>query len=140
MTDAVTPIRPLPVINDENRPFWEGAEAGELRLQRCGNCGHIRYPVARVCPRCLSDVATWEVMSGRATVFSYVVFHQVYHPAFADLVPYNVALMRLEEGPTMFSNLVGLPEGQVVGRTATVAFERLPEGATIPRFRLDEPA
>lgn len=129
--------KPLPTISDRNRPFWEGCREGELRMQRCGNCRHIRYPIALVCPRCLSDQTEWVALSGRGEVFSYVVFYQLYDNAFKDDLPYNVALVQLDEGPRMFSNIVDTPNDEVkIGDRVEVIFDSVTEEVTIPRFRL----
>lgn len=128
--------KPLPEITDLNRPFWDGCQRGELRMQRCEACQHLRYPIATVCPKCLSDEVTWVALSGRGTVFSYLVFHQVYNQAFADDVPYNVALVQLDEGPHMFSNIVGCANDAVaIGDPVEVVFDRASENVTIPRFQ-----
>lgn len=133
---AAKPQRPLPVLENDNRPFWEGARAGELRMQRCNGCGHIRYPINHLCPACLSEDYEWHRLSGRGKVFSTIVFHQVYHAAFADQVPYNVSLIQLEEGPRLFSNVVGVPPSSVrVGDAVEVVFETLTPDVTLPRFR-----
>ncbi|GAA0988412.1 OB-fold domain-containing protein [Acrocarpospora macrocephala] len=124
--------RPVPVVTEENRPFWEGLAEGRLLLQRCSGCGHPRYPIALVCPRCLSKEHGWEAMSGRGTVFSSVVFHQVYHPAFADRVPYNVAMVELDEGPLIMTNVVGTDQ-VTVGMPVQVIFTAI-EGAVIHQF------
>lgn len=127
--------KPLPVLGDDNRPFWEAARREELRMQQCLDCGHIRYPINHVCPQCLSERADWRRLSGRGTVFSYIVFHQVYHAGFARDVPYNVAMIQLEEGPRMISNVVGVPNDAVkVGDAVTVTFDKVTEEITIPRF------
>jgi uncharacterized OB-fold protein len=97
----------LPAITDLNRPFWEGAAAGVLRLQRCAGCGHVRYPISAHCPVCLASEATWEPMSGRGTALSYTRFHRAYHPAWEERVPYVVVLVQLDEGPRLFSTLAG---------------------------------
>lgn len=131
-----TYAKPLPQITDENRPFWEGAKRGKLTMQQCGACRHIRYPISLVCPRCLSEQAEWVELSGRGTVFSTIVFHQVYNQAFAADVPYNVSLIQLQEGPRMFSNVVGAPSSDVrVGDAVEVLFERATDEVVIPRFR-----
>jgi uncharacterized OB-fold protein len=130
-------LKPLPEFNKYNRPFWEGCKQHELRMQCCGSCGHVRFPINTVCPRCLSSEFEWKKLSGRGTVFSYVVFHQVYNKAFAQDVPYNVALVQLEEGPRMYSNVVGVPNDAVkVGDRLEVVFDDVTEEVTIPRFRL----
>ena len=131
--------KPLPTLTDENRPFWEALAEGELRLQRCAACRRYRYPVAPVCPRCLGAESEWQPVSGRGRVFSYVVFHQVYHRAFQDDVPYNVALVQLEEGPFMFSNVVGIRNEDLrCDMPVCVVFDRVTDAITLPRFRTSE--
>ena len=127
--------KPLPTIDDGNRPFWAAARAGRLELQRCGACQHVRYPISPVCPRCLSAAFTWRALSGRGTVHSTIVFHQVYHPGFANDVPYNVSLVQLDEGPRLFSNVVGVPPSSVkVGDRVRAVFDAVTPEVTIPRF------
>jgi uncharacterized OB-fold protein len=136
-TDKPVPQRPLPTIDDDNRPFWDGARAGELRMQKCCGCGHIRYPISELCPQCLSGEFEWQRLSGRGKVFSTIVFHQIYHAAFAGEAPYNVSLIQLDEGPRMFSNVVGVPPSEVkVGDVVEAVFEPLTEDVTLPRFRM----
>jgi uncharacterized OB-fold protein len=131
MTDLIHPV-----LTDNNRGFWEGCAAGELRVQSCVACGHLRYPLAPWCPECLDERWEWQALSGRATVLSKLVFHQSYHPAWKDRIPYNVVLVQLDEGPRMISNVVPLSNDDfVVGDAVTVEFEI--EGEfSIPRFRL----
>jgi uncharacterized OB-fold protein len=127
----------LPTLSDENRPFWDAAKRQELHMQQCQDCNHIRYPINHICPKCLSGRAEWKRLSGRGEVFSYIVFHQVYHAGFAKDVPYNVAMIQLEEGPRMFSNVIGVPTDQVkVGDKVEVTFDKVTEDVTIPRFQL----
>ncbi len=128
--------RPLPEITDQNRPFWESARAGRLRLQRCRSCGRFRYPPARHCYWCLSDQADWEPVSGRGTVYSFVVFHQAFHPAFKDQLPYNVAVVELVEGPRLVTNIVGCRNDEVyVGMPVEAVYEPLTEEVTLVKFR-----
>lgn len=129
-------LKPLPKITDENAPFWVGLSRRELRLQRCGKCGNYRYPISPVCPRCLDSEFVWEPVSGRGRVFSYVVFHRAYHRGFAADVPYNVALVRLEEGIFMFSNVVGISnEAITCDMPVMVDYDRVTDAITLPRFR-----
>jgi uncharacterized OB-fold protein len=132
MTDQA---KPLPTLSDDNRPFWQATKKNELRMQQCLDCQHIRYPINHVCPKCLSEKAEWKQLSGRGEVFSYIVFHQIYHPGFAKDVPYNVAMIQLEEGPRMISNVVGVPVDQVkVGDKVEAVFDPVTEDITVPRF------
>lgn len=123
-----------PERTDVNRGFWEGVDDGVLRVQRCGGCAELRYPPASRCPRCLSAEWSWQPVSGRGEVLSYVVIHQRYHAAWADRVPYNVALVQLDEGPRMISNVLPLSRPDVqVGMPVRVVFDDS-DGVRVPRF------
>lgn len=129
--------RPLPKITDHNRPFWDAAKNSELRMQRCADCGHIRYPILPACTVCLSPNTEWVRLSGRGEVFAKIVYHRAYNAAFADDLPYNVVMVQLEEGPRMYSNIVGTPNSEIqVGDPVEVTFDHVAEDAAIPRFRL----
>lgn len=129
-------LKPIPNLSDENRPFWDACRAGRLEMQKCADCDHIRYPIQSVCPECLSERAEWTPLSGRGEVLSRIVFHQVYHKAFAADVPYNVVLVQLDEGPRMFSNVVGVDNDAIaVGMRVRAVFEPVTAEITIPRFR-----
>lgn len=133
---STTYKKQLPVISDANRPFWEGCKAGELRMQQCSHCGHIRYPIGPVCTVCLSDEFTWTKLSGKGTVFNYVIFYQKYNDAWADDLPYNVIMVQLDEGPRMFSNMVGIPNEEIrIGMPVEVVFEKATEDIYIPKFK-----
>lgn len=128
--------KPRPEITDLNAGFWSGCLRGELRMQKCASCGHLRYPVSEWCPECLHPEHDWVQLSGLGTVASYIVFHQVYNQAFVDDVPYNVALIQLDDGPRMFSNIVGVDLDSVaVGDRVQVCFEQVDVDLAIPRFR-----
>jgi uncharacterized OB-fold protein len=132
-----TPAKALPTITDENRPFWDAAARGELRMQRCLACGHIRHPIQALCPVCLSAEVEWHRLSGRGTVFAKVVYQRAFNPAWAADTPYNVVLVQLDEGPRMYSNIVGSPnDAFAIGDAVEVVFERIADGVSVPRFRL----
>jgi uncharacterized OB-fold protein len=76
MTPANPSVRPLPVIGPDSAPFWEQARAGELRAQRCVECGSLRLPPGPVCPHCWAEAHEWVLLSGRGVVQSWVVFHR----------------------------------------------------------------
>lgn len=133
---AAPPV--LPTISEANRPFWEGCLAGELRLQACDACGHVRYPISDICPRCLSPRTHWAVMSGRGEILSWVRFRHAYNPAWADQVPYNVVLVQLPEGPRLFGNVEPLDGEQLaVGAPVEVVFTAPVDGVAVPRWRVD---
>jgi uncharacterized OB-fold protein len=125
----------LPKITETNQPFWDGCAEGELRLQTCTSCGRHRFPDAPVCPNCLSPHYSWKLVSGRGVLWSWIVMHQNYLPAFADDLPYLVAFVRLDEGPYLISTLVDPPEDLRCDQSVEVVFDRIGERA-LPKFRL----
>ena len=126
--------RPLPQPTPETQEFWDGTKEGELRLQRCSNCGHVYFPPRPVCPACSSrDVGTFAA-SGNGSLLSYVINYRQ-HPSFPG--PYAIALVKLDEGPTMMSNIVDCeqtPEALVLDMPLEVTFEDNGDVA-IPLFR-----
>lgn len=128
--------KPLPVISDFNRPFWEAAHCHELRLQRCNSCGKVWAPNGPVCPHCFSEDYKWHKLSGRGKIASWVVFHKLYHPSFARELPYNVAFVELQEGPRLIANIVGIENADLkIGMPVEVVFEDVNEKISIPKFR-----
>ena len=129
--------KPLPRVHDLNRPFFDGALAGELTLQHCDECGHVWFPSAQCCPRCLSRQITWKPVSGRGRLWSWVVMHQRYIPAFGDDLPYAVAFVELAEGPFMMSSIVDArPEELACDLPVQVVFEQATDEVALPKFRL----
>lgn len=127
--------RPVPAVTPELRPFFEAARRRELVVQRCRGCGALRFPPREVCSTCLGRESEWVPVSGRGEVFSFNVMHQVYHPGFADAVPYAVVIVRLDEGPKMTSNLVGVAPHEIrIGMPVRVVFEDLTDEVTLPKF------
>jgi len=127
--------KPLPEINEFNYRYWEAAKRHELVLQKCLECGHYRYPPGDTCPSCLSDRLEWVEASGRGTVYTWVVFHQIYHPAFAEDIPYAVVAVELEEGPRLVTNLLDCKlEDIKVGMPVEVVFDDVTDDITLPKF------
>ena len=136
MNEATSVAKPLPAISDFNRPFWEGTHRREYRLQQCNSCGKVWAPNGPVCPHCFSADYQWKKVSGRGKIASWVVFHKLYHPAFAADIPYNVAFVELEEGPRVISNIVGIANDKLkIGLPVEVVFEDVNDEITIPKFR-----
>lgn len=134
MSTATTKAVPQPT--PVTAPFWEGTRAGELRLQRCEACGeHVFYPRIR-CPHCGSDRLEWHKVSGRGSLYSYVISH-IAAPGWSGDVPYVIAIVELAEGPRMMSNLVGVdptPESLPLDMRLEVVFA--PRGdQVLPVFR-----
>ena len=125
---------PLPRPTALSRPHWDGCKAGVLRVQRCCDCGHFVFIPQPLCTRCHADALEWVASSGRGTVYSFTVVHRPPRPAFE--VPYVVAIVELEEGWHMLSNLVECqPDDVCVGMPVEVVFRPMSETITLPYFR-----
>jgi uncharacterized protein len=125
-----------PQSTPETEPFWSGCAAGELRLQRCHQCRKFYFPPRPICPKCWSSDVEWNVVSGRATLHSYVINYRP-APGFADDAPYAIALVQLDEGPRMLSNIVdveNVPEKLILDMPLEVTFEQRGD-MSIPQFR-----
>ena len=137
MTQTVeAPKKPVPQPDDLSRPFFEGATRGELVIQQCEACGAFLTPGSRLCTECMSESVRWTAASGRARLHTFAVMYQRYHPGFADELPYNIAMVELDEGPRLNTNIVGLANEQItVGMPLVVTFEDVGEGVHLPKFR-----
>jgi uncharacterized protein len=105
-----------------NEPHWSALVAGRLMFQRCA-CGHSWLPPRAECPQCLQPAPTWVQARGAGSLVSWVVFHVAYHPSLQDELPYNVAIIELQEGPRLVSNVVGCPDGRGLFAGAAVEFD-----------------
>jgi uncharacterized protein len=129
------PTKPVPRPSPETLPFWEGAKEKRLLLPCCQLCGKFWFPPSRRCPHCLSGDFEWREVKGTGRIYSFVVFHRVYHPAFEGDVPYTVAIVELEEGPRMLTNIVGIAPDRVrCDMEVRVVFEEERAGTMIPQF------
>jgi uncharacterized OB-fold protein/acyl dehydratase len=132
--DPAPARRPRPVLSEDNRFFWEGIQRGELLIQRCASCGGLRHPPRPMCPRCQS--LDWDTLRaiGHGRVHSYVVPHHPSLPAFPE--PYVVALVALEEGTRLVTNLIGIaPEEVHIGMDVELEITRVDDELVLPLFR-----
>ncbi len=125
--------RPRPAMNDDSAFFWEGARRGELLIQRCASCGVLRHPPRPACGACGS--LEWDTVpsKGRGAVHSYVVHHYPPVPGFDP--PFIVALVELDEGTRLVSNLIEVaPEDVKIGMPVAVRFVEVDAELTLPLF------
>jgi uncharacterized OB-fold protein len=137
----------LPDIDDPTMaPFFAAAAQGELRIQACASCGRLRHPPRPVCPFCRSFDAEWFLMSGRATVWSFVVAHPPLLPAYAEMAPYNVVVVSLDDDPSirLVGNIVASADAPInsvdpstiaIGTPVEVEFPPPIDGVVLPRWR-----
>lgn len=129
---------PLPAPTELTAGFWAAARQGQLVVQRCESCHVLRHYPQPMCPHCLSSAWDWTEIAGRGVIHSFTVTHQVFHPSWADRVPYVVATIELDEGIRMISDLDEPAESVVIGAPVEVFFDRLDDEHTVPRFRLQQ--
>jgi uncharacterized OB-fold protein len=128
---------PLPEPTPETSHFWEGTKEQELRLQRCDDCSEVYFPPRPFCPKCSSRSVSVFKASGKATLYSYVINHRP-HPALDS--PYSIAVVELDEGPRMMTNIVNseqTPEALQLDMPLKVTFDAVSDDITLPYF---EPA
>jgi len=131
-----TPAKPKPRPAPESLPYWQAAKEHRLALPKCEDCDKFWFPPSRACPHCLSMNVSFQTVSGRGKVFSFVTFHRVYRPAFAQDVPYVVALVELEEGPRVLTNILGISHEDVrCEMPVEVVFDDYDDEISIPKFR-----
>jgi uncharacterized OB-fold protein len=135
---------PLPFLDEDSALFWEATAKGELHMQACASCGRMRFPPRPVCPWCQSFDHQWKPVSGRATVWSFVVPHPPLLPAFMPVAPFNVVVVALDEDPTLrlVGNLVATPDGAIndidpgsirIGEPVQVVFQQV-DDVSLPRW------
>jgi uncharacterized OB-fold protein len=127
--------RALPEPTPETAHFWEGTRAGELRLQRCTACAATYFPPRPFCPHCASGAVEVFAASGRGRLYSYIISHLA-APGFEP--PYFIAVVELEEGPRLLSNLVGVaPDSSTLAldMPLEVVFAPVSEEVSLPLFR-----
>ena len=129
--------KPLPVIETWNAPYWQAAKRHEFVAQHCRACGYTHLPPGPVCTNCLSADQDWVRLSGRGTIYSYGVYYQCWHEGFAGDIPYNVALISLEEGLQIVSQVIGCDNEELdCGLAVEVAFDDITPEVSLPKFRL----
>ncbi len=118
-----------------NSRYWDSLAQGALSYQRCDACGHAWLPPRSECPVCLADTYHWEKARDGAKLISWVIYHIAHHPAFKDRLPYNVAVVELDEGPRLISNVVGIDNDAQLHIEQRLRLVIEQEGETaVPRF------
>ncbi len=146
MTEARTPAdqrppkpRPAPSPDPDTAEYWRAGHDGRLLVQRCAACGSAQLYARDRCLRCRGPVH-WEEASGRGTVYSFTVIRQNYQRPFRDWIPYVVALVDLEEGPRVMSNVVACDPKQVhIGMALRARFEVVSDEAGVALFEPEPP-
>ncbi len=124
----------LPLITASNKPFWDAARRHELLLYKCPDCGMFYTQIVDC--SCGSSLGDWVESSGRGNVFTFCIYRQAFHPAWQNDIPYNVAYVKLAEGPLLMTNIVDCPNEDIyIGMPGEVVFEDINEEISLPKFR-----
>ncbi|WP_436759990.1 OB-fold domain-containing protein [Streptosporangium sp. V21-05] len=128
---APYPLRPA--INADTAFFWEGVTAGELRIQRCADCGELRHPPGPVCPSCRSAARAFVTVSGEGEVYSYVVHHNP--PVPGHRTPFVVAVVELPEGVRIVGNVVDCDASRVgIGMPVRLTYRQMDDELILPMW------
>ena len=128
--------KPIPAVNPESKPFWEACKRHELYVQKCGDCGILRYYPRELCGACLSSNVEWVKCSGKGEVYTFTVTHQHRGAGFREDLPFVMAYIKLEEGVRMLSNIIQCDPATVhVGMPVEVVFEDVNDEISLPKFK-----
>ena len=139
----------IPQIEDIAQPFWDGCRAGQLRLQRCVDTQRLMFPPRPRSPWGTRQVPEWVTVSGRGSIWSFVVPHPPLLEPFSSAAPYNVIVVALDEEPTirLVGNLIASDDGLInevdpatieIGKPVRVIFQKVGDVA-LPRWIRAEP-
>jgi uncharacterized OB-fold protein len=131
----------IPTPDIETQAFWDGCREGRFLIRHCNACGEDHFYPRPFCPKCWSDDVEWKAATGRGTLYTYSIVHQNDLPPFNERVPYVAAVVELDEGPRVMTNVEGTPfEDLRVGMPVRVDFKPLGDEITIAIFRAAPPA
>jgi uncharacterized protein len=137
MTETATPYaKPLPILDGLAKDFYHWCTQGELRFQRCTDCGAWRHVPREMCAECGSWNWEWAKSSGRGTVFTWTVVARALHPAFQSDTPYAPVVVEMDEGVRLLGSVVDCPPDQLrIGMSVEVVFDAVTPEITLPKFR-----
>ncbi len=130
------PKKPVPQVNPVAKPFWDATRENRLVVQKCDSCGEYIFYPRQLCPHCHSQELGWAEVSGRGSVYSYTVVKSNSPSYFLADIPYVVAIIQLDEGVRMLSNVVDCdPDDVCCDMPVEVIFEKLDDEFTLPKFK-----
>ena len=128
--------KPVPYIYQVARPYWRGAKRREILIQKCGDCAELIHYPRPLCTGCFSSNLNWIRCTGYGTVYNYTVTYQSVIQGFDEDLPYIFAIIELEEGVRMSTNLVGCDPDEVkIGMPVEAVFENINDEVSLPKFR-----
>jgi uncharacterized protein len=131
-------VKPVPQPDPVTAPYWESVKAHAMKIQRCNDTGKYFFYPRGMSPYTLSDNVSWEPVSGRGVIHAFTIVHNQRAPGFADEVPYVVAMIELEEGVRLMSNVIDVepdPEHVKIGMPVEIVYEDVTDEITLSKFR-----
>jgi uncharacterized OB-fold protein len=128
--------KPLPIIDNDTKVFWEACNNERLVIQQCQDCSHYIFYPRIICPYCMSEQIEWKEVSGKGKIYSYTVARRPADSNFSDDVPYVIALVELDEGVRMMTNIINISVEEVqCDLDVEVIFEKVTEDIRLPKFQ-----
>jgi len=128
--------KPLPHIDEESRPFWEALQRHELYVQKCRDCGDLRYHPRALCTSCMSSRTEWVRAKGTGKIYTFTVTMQNQAAGFRETLPYVMAWVEIDEGLKLLTNIVDCPPEQVkIGMPVEAVFDDVTPEVTLVKFR-----
>ena len=128
--------KPLPLITSLSRVFYDGCKERKLLYQQCRECGEIVFFPKQLCSECMSRDLEWKPSTGKGTVHSFTVMYEYVPPQFQNDAPYVLALITMDEGFRLMSNIVECDFDQLAcDMPVEVVFEDVTPDLTLPKFR-----
>ena len=128
--------KPLPHIDEESRPWWEAAQRHELYIQKCRDCGDLRFHPRALCTNCQSSNTEWVKCKGTGHIYTFTVTNQNGASGFRDSLPYVLAWVQLDEGVKLMTNIVNCPPEQVkIDMPVEAVFDDVTPEVTLVKFR-----
>ena len=129
-------LKPIPVPNQDSLPYWEGCKRRQLLIQRCKACGHHQFYPRHLCTNCMALDPEFIPATGKGEVYTFTVIYRPPSKAFEPDIPYVVAIIQLDEGVRMMSNIVGCPVEEVrIGMRVEVVFDDISDAIALPKFK-----
>jgi len=128
--------KPIPVITSETAQYWDSAQKHDLHIQKCCNCNRFYFYPRDNCPFCFSNKVEWTRVTGKGKIYSFTVSYRYTSEGFRNEIPYNIAIVELEEGIRMMTNIVGCENDDLrIGMPVEIIYEDITDTVTLPKFK-----
>lgn len=131
-------LKPIPKSDPLTARFWNSVNGGAMEIQRCDDCATFVFYPRALCPACSSRALRWTTVSGRGSIYTFTIVHKPTNAAFKTDVPYVVAIVELQEGCRMMTNIIEVqpdPSFVKIGMPVEIVYQRVTDEVALPKFR-----